>query len=94
MQEMKSEFKDLSYKLRRIMCSPDDAQIQLKNNEPTNLDILIKTPMFYKISVEGKHPPGYLHIKYGPDQFLTNVRPPKTLTANARHTDLKVCYSA
>ena len=77
---MKSDYQELSYKLRRIICRADEAQILLKNNEPTQLDILAKTPMFYKIQVDGKHPPGYLHIKYGPDQYLTNVKPPKTLT--------------
>lgn len=91
---MKSEYKELSYKLRRLVCTPDEAQIVLKTNDPTNLDILVKTPMFYKISVENRNPPGYLHIKYGPDQYLTNVKLPKDLGQNAKLTDLKVCYSS
>jgi hypothetical protein len=50
--------------MRRLLCSAEEKHILLAANKVEKHDILSNMPMFFKICVEDKLAPGWLHIKY------------------------------
>ena len=63
----------MNYQLRRLLCTRDDAHIQLIPNIDQNVEIIPNTYMFFKINVASKMPPGKLVIIYGSDQYVKNL---------------------
>jgi hypothetical protein len=63
----------MNYRLRRLLCTRDEAHIQLNSNIDQQVEIIPNTNMFFKINVASKIPPGKLVIFYGNDQYVKNV---------------------
>lgn len=58
------------YKLRRIVCTQDDAHIVLQTGKDNNIDVIADTNMFFKVGVAFKVPPGRIQVAYAPGQYV------------------------
>ena len=73
MQEVSKEYKAILYKLKRAVCTQEDAHIVLSAGRETNVDIVADTNMFFKVYVASKIPPGRITLVYGPGQYVKQI---------------------
>ena len=86
----------MNYRLRRILCTRDEAHIQLSSNIDQQVEIIPNTTMFFKINVASKLPPGKLVIIYNDNQYVKNVGADqwtKKKQKTGKCVDLRICYS-
>ena len=61
---MKYECRELTYKLRRVVCNEDDSHIALEVDRATPQDIIRSTHMFYRVCVKGETTQGRVLVSY------------------------------
>ena len=87
----------MNYRLRRLLCTRDEAHIQLNTNIDQQVEIIPNTNMFFKINVASKLPPGKLLILYAGDQYVKNLGvenwQSKKKIRSGKLVDLRICYS-
>ena len=100
MQSLSKDCKELNQKIRYVLCPQEHLHIQLHTGESKTFDVLANLPVYFKVNVDQRVAPGWLHLKYAEGQYVnkdSDVHRRKKIAqppVGAKVVDLAIYYSA